>query len=297
MKRKRRRTSLSGLVFDTVNHLFFIFMTVCFVLPFIHILMYSISDITKNSTAGLFLIPRGFDIYIYRAALINSSRVATAFGVSLYVAFFGTAIGLLISSMIAYGMTKPLKGQNAVTFIVFFTMLFNGGMVPTWLLIRSLGLLDNVWALILPSMMNAFNIFLLRNFMNMLPNSIEESVQMDGGDYIVIFFKFILPLSKPVLATVALMMMVGYWNDYFSSVLYIYDQSKWSLATLIRDMLSRMDLTIMDGGQVVGVDVNRIDNVKMRSATIIISVVPVLMVYPFLQKYFEKGIMIGAIKG
>ena len=93
------------------------------------------------------------------------------------------------------------------------------------------------------------------------------------------------------------MMMVGYWNDYFSSVLYIYDQSKWSLATLIRDMLSRMDLTIMDGGQVVGVDVNRIDNVKMRSATIIISVVPVLMVYPFLQKYFEKGIMIGAIKG
>lgn len=162
---------------------------------------------------------------------------------------------------------------------------------------KSLNLLDNIWALILPGVLSAFNVFLLRNFMKMLPESIEESVMIDGGNYAVIFFRFILPLSKPAIATVALMTFVGYWNDYFSSILYIYDKTKWSLATLIRDMLSRMDLTIMEGGQVVGLDVNRIDSVKMRSATIIIAVIPVVMIYPFFQKYFEKGIMIGAIKG
>ncbi|HHY83663.1 MAG TPA: carbohydrate ABC transporter permease [Clostridiales bacterium] len=297
MKIKRRYTTFPGMVFDIFNYAFFLAITLSFLLPFIHIAMYSISDITNYSRSGLFLYPRGLDFYIYRAALFNSSRVLQAFGVSVYVTFFGTIIGVLLSSMLAYGISKPLKGQNFLVFIIFFTMLFNGGMVPTWLLIRSLNLLDSVWALILPGVMSAFNVFLLRNFMKMLPEGIEESVMMDGGSYVVIFFRIVLPLSKPAIATVALMTLVGYWNDYFSSILYIYDKTKWSLATLIRDMLSRMDLTIMEGGQVVGLDVNRIDSVKMRSATILIAVIPVIMIYPFFQKYFEKGIMIGAIKG
>lgn len=297
MKLKMKRRSLPSLGFDVINYTLFTLATICFLLPFIHILMYSVSDITHNSTFGLFLYPRGLDFYIYKAALFNSTRVVSAFGVSVFVTFFGTAIGLLISAMLAYGISKPLKGQNLFIFLIFFTMLFNGGMVPTWLLVRSLGLLNNIWSLILPGMLSAFNVFLLRNFMKMLPVEIEESVQMDGGNHFVIFFGFVLPLSKPVLATVALMTAVGYWNDYFSSILYIYDKTAWPLATLIRDMLSSLDLSVMEGGNVVGIDVNRIDSVKMRSATIIISIVPVLMVYPFLQKYFEKGIMIGAIKG
>ncbi len=297
MKLKNKRRSLSGLIFSTVNYSLFTILTICFLLPFIHILMYSVSDISHNSTFGLFLFPRGLDFYIYRAALFNSTRVVSAFGVSVFVTFFGTVIGLLISAMLAYGISKPLKGQNLFIFLIFFTMLFNGGMVPTWLLVRSLGLLNNVWSLILPGMLSAFNVFLLTNFMKMLPEEIEESVQIDGGNHFVIFFRFVLPLSKPVLATIALMSAVGYWNDYFSSVLYIYNKTSWPLATLIRDMLSSLELTVKVGGNVVGIDVNRIDSVKMRSATIIISIIPVLIVYPFLQKYFEKGIMIGAIKG
>lgn len=293
----RKYNTQTGRIFDVINYIFFTTLTAIFLLPFVHILMYSISDIANNSVNGLFLYPRGLDLYIYKAALFKSHRILNAFSVSVYVASFGTTIGVLLSAMLAYGISKPIKGQNFLIFIIFFTMLFNGGMVPTWLLIRSLGLLDNIWALILPGMISAFNIFLLRNFVIMIPDDIEESVQIDGGNHIIIFFRFILPLSKPVIATIALMSMVGYWNDYFSSILYIYDKSKWSLATLIRDMLSRMDLTVMEGGQVVGVDINRIDNVKMRSTTIIISVIPVIIVYPFLQKYFEKGIMIGAIKG
>lgn len=295
--KKLKKLSLSGLVFDTFNYTMFIILTICFIIPFLHILMYSVSDISHNSTFGLFLLPRGLDFYIYRAALFNGTRVVSAFGISVYVTFFGTIIGLLISSMLAYGISKPLKGCNLFVFLIFFTMLFNGGMVPTWLLVRSLGLLDNIWSLILPGMVSAFNIFLLRNFIKMLPEEIEESVQIDGGNHIIIFFMFILPLSKPVLATVALMTSVGYWNDYISSILYIFNKAEWPLATLIRDMLASLDLSVMEGGNVVGIDVNRIDNVKMRSATIIISIIPILAIYPFLQKYFEKGIIIGAIKG
>ncbi len=301
MRKARRRllrmNSVPGLIFDCFNVLLFLVLSILFIMPFWHIANYSISDISNNSTAGFFWLPRGLDFSVYVSTYHNSGKILTAFGNSVFITVAGTFLGLLISSMLAYGITKPFKFRGLVVFLIFFTMIFSGGMVPTWLLVRGLGLLNTLWALILPGLMGAFNVFLLRNFMKMLPESIEESVQMDGGGYGIVFFRFVLPLSKPVLATVALMTAVGYWNDYFSTILYIFDRGKWPLAALIRDMINKMDLSMVQGGVVVSVDVSQVDNVKMRSAAIIISMLPVLAVYPFLQKYFEKGTMVGAIKG
>lgn len=295
--RAMRMNTIPGLIFDCLNVLFFILVSIVFIMPFLHILNYSISDISKNSTAGFFWLPRGLELSVYVSIYHNGGKIMTAFGNSVFVTLIGTFIGLLVSSMLGYGITKPFRLRGVAVFMIFFTMIFNGGMVPTWLLIRNLGLLDSLWALILPGLVSAFNVFLLRNFMKMIPDSIEESVQIDGGGYGVIFFRFILPLSKPVLATVALMTAVGYWNDFFSTILYIFNRDKWPLAALIRDMINKMDLSMVQGGVVVGVDVSQVDNVKMRSASIIISMIPVLLVYPFAQKYFEKGTMVGAIKG
>lgn len=285
------------IVFDTLNFLLFSLLGMIFLLPFIHIVMYSVSDISHYSSSGLFLWPRGFDAEIYSALLLKGSRIPRALFISLFVTAVGTGISLLISSMLAYAISKPFRGRNLVVFAVFFTMIFNGGMVPTWLVVRRLGLLDTVWALILPGLMSGFHIFVLRNFMEMLPDGLEESVLMDGGSYITVLFRIVLPLSKPVLATVALMTAVAYWNDYFSSILYIFDTGKWPLATLIRDLMSRASLSVMEGGQIVGMDVNRLDNVKIRSATMVVSMLPVLAAYPFAQKYFEKGMIIGSVKG
>ena len=297
MKRIFKKRKLSYVLFDTANHLLFFLLAVAFIVPFLHIVMYSISDVSHYSSAGLFLWPRGFDADIYKALILEGMRIPRAMAMSLFVTIAGTFLSLLFSSMFAYAIAKPFKGRNAAVFAVFFTMIFNGGMVPTWLVVRNLGLLDSPWALILPGLMSGFNIFVLRNFFVMLPEGLEESVLIDGGSYLTVFFRIVLPLSKPVLATIALMTAVGYWNDYFSSILYIFDANKWPLATLIRDLLSRSSAAIMEGGTVVGMDAGRIDNVKMRSATMVISMLPVLFAYPFAQKYFEKGMIIGAIKG
>ncbi len=297
MKRLLRKRKLSHILFDTANHLLFLLLMIAFVVPFLHIVMYSVSDISHHSSAGLFLWPRGFDGEIYKALLFEGLRIPRAMMMSLFVTIMGTFLSLLFSSMFAYAIAKPFKGRNVAVFTVFFTMIFNGGMVPTWLVVRNLGLLDSPWALILPGLMTGFNIFVLRNFFIMLPEGLEESVLIDGGSYLTVFFRIVLPLSKPVLATIALMTAVGYWNDYFSSILYIFDVNKWPLATLIRDLLSRSSIAMMEGGEVVGMDAGRIDNVKMRSATMVISMIPVLFAYPFAQKYFEKGMIIGAIKG
>ncbi|MDR1558311.1 MAG: carbohydrate ABC transporter permease [Clostridiales bacterium] len=286
-----------GLLFDIFNVMFFIILSIVFLAPFIHILMYSVSDISHYSTAGLFLLPRGFDPAIYEALLLKGIRIPNALLTSLFVAISGTFLGVLISSMLAYAITKPFKGRGVLVVLIFFTMMFSGGMVPTWLVVRGLGLLDSRCALVLPGMVTGFYVFILRNFIQMLPEGLEESVLIDGGSYLTVFFKIVLPLSKPVIATVALMTAVGYWNDYFSSIIYLFDTQKWPLATLIRDLINRSQLSVMEGGVVVGLDVNRLDNVKIKSATMVISMIPVLIAYPFAQKYFERGMIIGAIKG
>ena len=175
-------------------------------------------------------------------------------------------------------------------------MLFNGGMIPTYMLIRDLKLLDTLFALILPGLAGAFNIIIMRSFFASLPSSLEESAKIDGANDVMIFFRIIIPLSMATVATIALFMAVMYWNDFFSTVIYITDKNKWSLQAELRFLILNTSQAMRD----IGVEVTTVGNINensVRAASIVVTTVPILVVYPFLQRYFVKGVMIGSIKG
>jgi putative aldouronate transport system permease protein len=180
--------------------------------------------------------------------------------------------------------------------LILFTMLFNGGMIPNYLLIKNLHLVDNRLALILPGLISAYNVIIMKTFFLSIPDSLEESARIDGANDVSIFVRIILPLSKASLATIALFMAVGYWNDYFSSVLYINSGSRWALQSVLRFMLTNTQQALAQAGVSV-VAVTNTTAGSIKAASIVVATVPILVVYPFVQKHFVKGVMIGGVKG
>ena len=191
---------------------------------------------------------------------------------------------------------NPIGGGKIIMVLVLFTMIFNAGMIPNYLLIRNLGLYDNRWALVLPMLVSAYNCIIMKSFFLSIPESLEESARIDGANDMRIFFSIILPLSKATIATILLFNAVMYWNDYFSTVLYIQATDKWSLQAVLRNMLTNTQQAM----QAAGVNVRAQSNtnaVTIKAASIVVATVPILVVYPFVQKYFVKGVMIGGVKG
>lgn len=289
-------TSLQDKIFDTVNTIFLLVLLIAMVYPFWYVLMYSISDAKLASVGGAFFWPKGFSLDSYMAVYHNQS-VLSGFKVSLIVTIVGSLAGTFFTATTAYPLAKArLRGKSFLSFFVLFTMLFSGGMVPTFLLVKGLGLLDSLGALILPGLVHAWNVLVMRSFFRTLPESLEDAAKIDGASDLHIFFRIVLPLSKPVLATIALFLAVGYWNDFFSSILYITTKSRWSLQAVLREIIT----TTQTAMQMVGVDIQgstSISTISVRMATIMVSTVPILLVYPFIQKYFVKGALIGSIKG
>ncbi|UJF31783.1 carbohydrate ABC transporter permease [Paenibacillus hexagrammi] len=216
---------------------------------------------------------------------------------SIIVTATGSLLGMLMTAMMAYPLSKNmLRGKTFFTLMIFFTMLFGGGMIPNYILIKNLHLFNTLPALILPGLISAWNFFIMRNFFAALPESLEESARIDGATDIRIFFQIILPLSKAVLATIVLFMAVGYWNDFFSSVLYMVDKDKWSLQAVLRQIIGQTSSAMSQAG----VDISTESEVSSQSivmASIIVATTPILLVYPFLQKYFMKGVLVGSLKG
>lgn len=195
----------------------------------------------------------------------------------------------------AYPLAKRhVKGRNLLLNLVIFSMLFSGGMIPTYIVVKSLGLLDSYWALILPMAINPFNLIIIKNFFQQLPRELEESAKIDGCSEIGVFWRIALPLSKPVIATFALFYAVGIWNDFFHALLYINDSAKWPLQMVLRQVTILSDLTAANGDMVQNT-VPPEQGIKL--AVIVIATIPILAVYPFLQKHFAKGILIGSVKG
>lgn len=283
-------------VYDVVIILFLLLLSLVMLYPFWHELMYSLSDPVDAATGGIFLIPRGFNLKAYWSVLRNKS-VWTGFRVSVIVTLIGTVVGVLLSAMLAYSLSKKrMPGRNLFVGMIFFTMLFGGGMIPNYLLVKELKMIDTYGALILPGLLSAWNIFIMKNSFSGIPLSIEESAKIDGANDIVIFFRIILPLSKAVLATIALFTAVGYWNDYFSTILYIVDKDRWSLQAVLREILSNAQSAMSSSGISVRAE-EAISSETVKAATVMVATVPILLVYPFVQKYFIKGVMIGSVKG
>lgn len=264
--------------------------------PFLHVLMYSISDSRASMTGGLFFFPRNFSLASYQMVL-RTSQIYVAFFNTILRTLVGTVLSLLVSSLTAFSLAhRNLRGRNVFSMIIFFTMLFTGGMIPTFLVVQSLGLIDKFWALVLPGMMSAYNMFILRNYFQQLPSSLEESANIDGASPPVILFRIIMPVSKPALAAVAMFYGIAYWNDYLDCILYTNKTSLQVIQVYLRNLLASVGAMDSIAG-VSGRDAVMLTEETVKMTTIAVSVIPILVVYPFLQRYYTKGITVGAVKG
>lgn len=283
-------------IFSVFNYVFITLLSLLMIYPFWYLFMASISDATLAATGGLFLKPAGFSTGAYQTILNNASFL-TSFRTTVIVTATGTLLGTFFTATTAYAISKRrMQGAVVISFLILLTMLFNGGMVPNYILIKNLGMMNTLWALILPGTISAFNVFVMRSFFRGIPEALEEAATIDGANDLKIFFQVVLPLSKPVLATISLFIAVMYWNDFFSTVLYITDKSKWQLQAMLRDMISNTTQMMQGSGATIGYQQN-VSGFTVRMASIIVATIPILIVYPFLQKHFTKGAMIGSIKG
>jgi putative aldouronate transport system permease protein len=279
-----------------MNYFFLGLFAAAAVLPFIYVISGSFATDAELTKRAVFLIPETFSIAAYEF-IFSTNTILKSIGVSMYVTVLGTAVNLLFTVTMAYPLARRgLMGRNTVLNLVVFSMLFGGGMIPTYLVIRELSLLDSYWALILPGAISAFNLIIVKNFFQELPPGLEEAAKIDGCSDLGLLWRIVLPLSKPVLATFTLFYAVGHWNDFFAALLYINDPGKWPLQVLLRQivLLSQAaagDLNSMDPNFVKPPD----QSIKM--AVIVVGTIPILLVYPFLQKHFAKGVLIGSIKG
>ena len=278
--------------FTIFNYLFFAIVALLMILPFWHVIMVSFSGVNEAQRGGLILYPKGWNHNTYNTVFINT-MIYTGFATTLMVTVSGTLIGVMVSALLAYALSKRhLRGGKLLMVLVLFTMVFNGGMIPNYMLIKSLGLIDNRLALVLPGLISAYNVIIMKSYFETIPDAYDESAKIDGANDLMIFFRIILPLSGAMLATVALFIAVGYWNDYFSSALYINSTSKWSLQAVLRNMLTNTAGAMAQAGVTVNV-VQTISTTTVKAGSIVVATVPILIVYPFLQKYFVKGVQIG----
>lgn len=292
------KISLGNKAIDTFSYLFMAIFSIFCIIPFILIISSSLSDEKSVQLTGFALIPKQFSLLAYEV-IFQDNTIFTAYRTTIIFTVVGTILCLIITSAMAYAISvKTFTHRNKIAFFVYFTMLFNGGLIPSYLLIsKYLGLSDNILVYIVPALVNPFNMFLLRNFFKQIPDSLAESAKIDGANDIYILFKIILPLAKPALATIGLFYGLGFWNEWFTATLYINDKDLYSLQYLIMKVLREVEFMYqMDYMQGVIVDYVAPNN-TVKMATAVVTVGPIIFVYPFLQKYFIKGLVVGAVKG
>ncbi|MFV0400470.1 MAG: carbohydrate ABC transporter permease [Oscillospiraceae bacterium] len=294
-RRKKIKTSAGDKIFGVFNYLFIGVFSLACVFPLFYVFMYSITPYTDYLTNPVRLFPPSITLIAYRE-LFNFPLMKTSYASTLFITIVGTLINVALLCISAYPLSKKhLKGRGITMGLITFTMFFNGGMIPNFLLVKNLGLLDTYWSLILPSAMSAYNLILMRNFVAAIPASLEEAAFIDGANELQILSRIIIPLSTPAIATFTLFHAVGHWNSYFNAILYISSRSKWPLTLLVREMVVESGTGMVQQSATVMEDLAQPFTLKM--AIIIFTIVPILLVYPFVQKYFMKGMMLGSVKG
>lgn len=290
MKRK-------GSVFSNVALL--LFSALC-IIPFVSLVSISISNEADIVKTGYSLIPKHIDFSAYKYLLRQPTELLNAYGVTIFTTAVGTVLSVLIMAMIAYPLSRnDYVHRKGLSFFVFFTMLFSGGMVPTYILVTQyLNMQDNIWVLIIPGLVNAWHIILLRTFFQSLHGALVESARIDGANEFRIFASIVLPLSKPALATVALFGILTRWNDWLNCMLYISDERLYTLQYLLQRIMLNIELLKNMGSMsaLLAAKIN-VPSETMRMAMAVLVVGPIVLVFPFFQKYFVKGIMVGSVKG
>ena len=287
--------TIGGKTADILIYLTVIFMTMCCLFPLLNMVAISFSDKAAASANMVGLVPVDFTTSAYKT-LLGESQFWVSFWISIKRVFLGTIINMILTILLAYPLSKSkreFKGHDVYMYIVIFAMLFSGGMIPIYLTIKSYGLLNSIWALILPGAVPVFNVILLMNFFKGVPKSLEEAAAIDGASKLTILLKIYLPISMPALATIILFCIVNHWNDFFSGLVYMNKTSMYPLQTYIQQLSVDMS-QITDPEQLKRFA--QVSNKTLDAAKIVISTIPLLIIYPFLQKYFVSGIVIGAVK-
>ncbi len=295
MTTHKKRLPASEKVFQLVLYILLIAMTLSFIIPFLLVL--GTSFVTKEEVArrGFVFFPEQWSTMAYDMMLFQNNEVWRAYGVTFFRVVVGTLCSLLVTGTFAYAMSKrDLPGRMFFLVLSFITMIFYGGLIPSYLVIKSLGLIDSVWCFILPNLMSVWNMLILRNFFYSIPESLEESALLDGATPMTIFFRIIVPLSMPAIATIGLFYAVDQWNSWFDAAIWINDPNKYPLQMVLRKYVLMSSTYDLKFDLATGA---KPPDMGIKSAIVVISTVPMLCIYPFIQKYFVKGVMVGSVKG
>lgn len=292
------KKSISRRIFEICNGCFMVVLVVITLYPVWYVIVASFSDSDALLRLGgeMLLWPVGFNLNAYEKALSNPN-IATGYRNTIFLIVAGISVSMIMSIIGAYFLSRRNTMLcKPITFLIMFTMWFSGGLIPFYVAVRDIGLTDSLWSLIIPTAISTYNMIILRTGFDAIPNSLEESAYMDGAGHITIIFKIMLPLAKASIAVVALYYGVGYWNGWFNASIFLQGATeKWPLQLVLRQIL-----IVNDTGSMTQ-DVSEADREKIgesiKYAIIVVSTVPILCVYPFIQKYFVKGVMIGAVKG
>jgi putative aldouronate transport system permease protein len=293
------RRGPGGLAFDLFNVLFMLIMCALFLYPILNMVSISMSNQFAVLRADVTFYPIGLDLGSYKLIFENKD-LWNSIGNSIFVAVVGCLCSLLLTSLAAYPLAfGDFYGKRLFNLLILFTMWFNSGIIPVFLTIRTLGLYNSLWALIVNAMLAAYNVVIVRSYFQSVPISIVESARIDGANDFLILFRLIIPLSKPVLATVALWIIVGHWNDYLNSLLFLSDRKNYTLQLVLKELVLNAEASIHNisatsdtttsGAAALGQ--------QMRNGVLVVSMIPMVILYPFVQRYFVSGVMLGSVKG
>jgi putative aldouronate transport system permease protein len=283
-------------IFEVLNYTLLILLTLIFIIPLLSVFANSLVGQDEYVRRGAFiLLPQHPDLNAYRLLLWRGSVVVNAYAVTLFRVVVGTFLNLCFTATLAYVLARPnLPGRTPMTMFVFVTMIFSGGLIPSFVLMDTLGLLNSLWVMILPGLISPWNMLIMRNFFMSLPVELEEAAIVDGAGPLTILLKVVLPLSLPVIATVGLFYAVAHWNAWFDAAIYIKDLNKMPVQVILRGILQQA--VMLDPEAYTNIQTMP-PNMAVQSAMVVVSTLPILIAYPFVQKYFVKGALVGSVKG
>ncbi|WP_304975307.1 carbohydrate ABC transporter permease [uncultured Acetatifactor sp.] len=295
-----KRVRNGSLVFDIFNYVFLGTAAIVCLLPIINVLAISFSSSAKASAGLVGLVPLEFNLQSYKYAL-TKPQFLTSFLTSVERVILGLVINMTCTVLTAYPLSKSsreLKGRNIYAWFMFITMIFSGGLIPQFMVVNQLKLMNTVWALILPGAVPVFNVIILMNFFKQIPKEIQESAMMDGAGHLRILAQLYLPLSLPSLATITLFTVVGHWNEWFAGMIYMTDPANYPLQTYLQSIIVVRDTALLATASKETLEMmSTVSDRTLKSAQIFIAAAPILAVYPFVQKYFMKGLTVGSVKG
>ena len=291
------KTRRGNRMFDICLYAVFSLLAVLMIYPLYYVVIMSLANTVALAKHSPYILPYSIDLTGYQT-IFKDSTFFQALGTTLFVTIVGVAINMTLSILGAYALSKKyLPGRNLFLGIILFTMLFSGGLVPSYLNIKSLGLINNVWVMILPTAIGTYYMIIMKNYFSSLPESLEEAAEIDGANAFVILIKIVVPISKPFIATFSLFYAVERWNEWYNAMLYISQKKYQPLQIYLRELLVNLNSQLTAQAQMMMGETQKIQASTVQMACIVVTMVPILCIYPFVQKHFVKGIMIGGVKG